>query len=1108
MLFVVRPRVLLFCLLTGILIGCGAPEEESDFSLDGGALDIGTVDAVVDADLQDLASSPIDDAMPDGPLLSLDMGVVQPCTAPTEASGDYLMAMNLPGAPGLPLLFVTTVSTDLMSEPQTIQMSARPLGVDGTIIEVCTDPVGEGDICSSPIESERVELTAEGFFELPFGEVEVPGIANPLTGTNTRFELTLTGEIRSSNMICGSADGAFVSPTAEELDGTTVGLVRLDGDVVGQVRPMLRCPACPGGDAEAFLDEHPPVWPFDAQLTAEPLDVARVHLSWSLAVDESAISTYSIYQDGRRVAVVPSEVQSLHAGPLRPAQAYTFQVQAEDEFGHLSGDGPMVSITLADTTAPRFTADARLDIVQTAANDVRLSWPQATDDVNIAQYRVFQDNQAIADIDAPTQEFEVRDLREGTEYLFRVDALDDAGNSTVDGPLRAFVVQDQNGPVWAAGSRLWATEIGEESLRLNWDAATDIGGIRMYRVFQSGIEVALIGAPQLWVHLEGLDPDTPYDFEVIAEDLSGNQSAQPLSATMTTADETAPTWGPDSALVIRAVNGETATIGWSAARDRGRLAGYILYRDEIEVANVAADETESRVPNMSILTDYSFRVEAFDAAGNHSVDGPRLNVRLDDANPPVWPADARLSLAAVTPNSARINWSAAMDDVQVTGYEISIDGHVVTTTRPDRLNAEITPLTPLSVVNVLVTALDGSGNRADGPTLQIQIPDYPDPQWPADASVNARNVTADQVELNWSALPVSPEMSRYVVFQDDVQIAVVDFVTHSFLVEGLAPNTDFTFRIEILGPSDGISQGGPTVQVTTSDLDPPTWPLDAVIETSLLSETGVTLIWSALGPDQNVHRYAVYQDDNLVSSVLAPERRLRVVNLQAATTYTFRVDAVGPTGRVSVNGPQVIVDTPDRTAPVWPPGARINIGRVTRDSIELTWTAADDNAGVTGYRVQTESGLNWNTNVAALSAGQLMPATQYNFSVFALDGAGNLSLAPLTVAVPTADAAALTDREIFDGLSPACVACHGPGTHSPYFGSFAEFQRLIMNDPTIVVVGDPEASLLIRVLEGNGDPPWASMPLGALNYRQMSARGQTNLAMDELRVWIRAMGGL
>jgi mono/diheme cytochrome c family protein len=146
--------------------------------------------------------------------------------------------------------------------------------------------------------------------------------------------------------------------------------------------------------------------------------------------------------------------------------------------------------------------------------------------------------------------------------------------------------------------------------------------------------------------------------------------------------------------------------------------------------------------------------------------------------------------------------------------------------------------------------------------------------------------------------------------------------------------------------------------------------------------------------------------------------------------------------------------------------------------------------------------------VAALSAGQLMPATQYNFSVFALDGAGNLSLAPLTVAVPTADAAALTDREIFDGLSPACVACHGPGTHSPYFGSFAEFQRLIMNDPTIVVVGDPEASLLIRVLEGNGDPPWASMPLGALNYRQMSARGQTNLAMDELRVWIRAMGGL
>ena len=51
----------------------------------------------------------------------------------------------------------------------------------------------------------------------------------------------------------------------------------------------------------------------------------------------------------------------------------------------------------------------------------------------------------------------------------------------------------------------------EESLRLNWTAAADASGIRMYRVFQSGVEVALIADPQLWVRLDGLTPND-YDF--------------------------------------------------------------------------------------------------------------------------------------------------------------------------------------------------------------------------------------------------------------------------------------------------------------------------------------------------------------------------------------------------------------------------------------------------------------------------------------------------------------------------------------------------------------------------------------------------------------------
>ena len=76
---------------------------------------------------------------------------------------------------------------------------------------------------------------------------------------------------------------------------------------------------------------------------------------------------------------------------------------------------------------------------------------------------------------------------------------------------------------------------------------------------------------------------------------------------------------------------------------------------------------------------------------------------------------------------------------------------------------------------------------------------------------------------------------------------------------------------------------------------------------------------------------------------------------------------------------------------------------------------------------------------------------------------------------------------VYDGLSPDCAACHGPGSGSPYFGSFEEFQQLVVNDAAVITAGDPENSILIRVMEGNGDAPWA-MPLGARNYRQMSLK--------------------
>ncbi|MER6012142.1 cellulase family glycosylhydrolase [Streptomyces bluensis] len=94
-------------------------------------------------------------------------------------------------------------------------------------------------------------------------------------------------------------------------------------------------------------------------------------------------------------------------------------------------------------------------------------------------------------------------------------------------------------------------------------------------------------------------------------------------------------------------------------------------------------------------------------------------------------------------------------------------------------------------------------------------------------------------------------------------------------------------------------------------------------------------------------------------------------------------------------------DTTPPTAPGTPTASA-----VTSSSVRLTWTAATDAAGVTGYDVVRVSGGNETaaTSTATTSATVtgLTPSTSYTFAVYARDAAGNRSPRSGTVTVTTA----------------------------------------------------------------------------------------------------------
>ena len=127
----------------------------------------------------------------------------------------------------------------------------------------------------------------------------------------------------------------------------------------------------------------------------------------------------------------------------------------------------------------------------------------------------------------------------------------------------------------------------------------------------------------------------------------------------------------------------------------------------------------------------------------------------------------------------------------------------------------------------------------------------------------------------------------------------------------------------------------------------------------------------------------------------------RDTGLTASTTYRYRVrarDAAGNLGPYSTIVTQTTqAPPPDTQAPTAPAGLTATM--VSGSRIDLSWTAATDNVGVTGYRVERcqSAGCSDFAQVAQ-PAGTgtgytdtgLTAGTSYTYRVRAVDAAGNL----------------------------------------------------------------------------------------------------------------------
>ncbi|HET8884797.1 MAG TPA: M4 family metallopeptidase, partial [Salinimicrobium sp.] len=142
-------------------------------------------------------------------------------------------------------------------------------------------------------------------------------------------------------------------------------------------------------------------------------------------------------------------------------------------------------------------------------------------------------------------------------------------------------------------------------------------------------------------------------------------------------------------------------------------------------------------------------------------------------------------------------------------------------------------------------------------------------------------------------------------------------------------------------------------------------------------------------------------------------------------------------------------NTSDTQAPSAP--TNLSASNVTETTVDLSWNAASDNVGVTGYDVYQGSNLLGTTTGTSAQVTGLTSGTNYSFSVKAKDAANNISSSSNTVSVTTSSPSNVTYCESQGNTSSYewidYVSLNNMSNSTGNNGGYADFTSMVANAP-------------------------------------------------------------
>jgi fibronectin type 3 domain-containing protein len=408
--------------------------------------------------------------------------------------------------------------------------------------------------------------------------------SDPLT-----YVTTVTGTSYSDANLTPSTDYSYMVHGADDLGGESA-----DSNIATATTPAA-----------------PQQIGIPQDVTATAVSSSRIEVDWS---DVSGAVKYYVFQaqGADPFAYVGTAISSdFTASPLTAATTYSFRVQAVDAFDVESADSATASAT---TPIPGASGASAIAV---SASRIEVSWDAAP---GATKYWVFQAEGMgpyAYVTTAQTTSYVAANLNASTTYSFQiysVDSIDQPSSEVATTAATTF----PGGSSVSAPANVSATATSTSRIDVTWDS---VAGATKYYVFQAegaGPSVYVGTALTNSWEAYGLSANTSYSFVIQAVDSADLPSTDSATASASTPSDAPPLDAPAN-VSATAVSSSQIELAWDEVVGAAKYYVFVsTLGGPIYVTTVTAPQTSLSVSGLEANTEYSYVVEAVDAAGARS----------------------------------------------------------------------------------------------------------------------------------------------------------------------------------------------------------------------------------------------------------------------------------------------------------------------------------------------------------------------------------------------------------------------------------------------------------------------------------------------------------